>query len=147
MFYKENIDEIASDKTLQYLFQSGKTSLEKQIKEEEDQKELSKYLGEYGTSADQGISAKDLNPSMFNWNGSGTGKQQDNLINITAEMAQAGVIQNGYILDLNRGGGTNLYLYYNGSFYPVDSKKYNYTKGWQGRDIEDRYEEWKASNK
>lgn len=137
-------DEIASDKTLQYLFQSGKTSLEKQIKEEADQKELSEYLGKYGTTAKQGISATDLSPSMFNWSGSGKGKKQDKLINKVSEMAREGAIENGTILDLNRGGGTNLYLYYNGSFYPIDSEKNSYTKGWQGADIEDRYNEWKG---
>lgn len=139
-------DEISNNKVLQYLFENSKANAEKYVEEEVNNEALGKYLTNYGTSADQGISAEDLSPSMFKWSGSGTGKKQDNLINITSEMAQSGVIPNGCVLDLNRGDGTDLYLYYNGSFYPVDGK-YSVTKGWQGADIEDRYEEWKGSNK
>lgn len=125
-------DEIASDKTLQYLFQSGKTSLEKQIKEEKDQKELSEYLGKYGTTAEQGISATDLSPSMFNWNGSGKGKKQDLVIKQIREMALNGEIENGTILDLNWGVGDGHYLYYNGAFYATDKPV---TIGWDAEYI------------
>ncbi len=140
-------DEISNNKVLQYLFENSKANVKKYAEEEANNEALGKYLTNYGTSADQGISAEDLSPSMFNWNGSGKGKDQDKLINKVSEMAQAGIIQNGCVLDLNRGGGTDLYLYYNGAFYPVDKGKYSETKGWKGADIEDRYEEWKSLNK
>lgn len=139
-------DEIASDKTLQYLFQSGKTSLEKQIKEEADQKELSKYLRNYGTTAEQGISATDLSPSMFKWNGaSNPNDGQYKIIVYAKEMAENGYIPNGTVMDLNGAAGQGHYLYYNGSFYPVN--KSLLTNGWDGKDILTRYKEYLQKSK
>jgi hypothetical protein len=124
--------EIKANKQLQYLFEASKSAIGKAEAEDNQSTETNDYLVGYGTSADQGISAKDLNPSMFNWNGSGTNGKQDKVINYIGQLALAGEIENGTIIDLNYGMGKGHYLYYNGSFYPTDRPV---TKGWDAEDI------------
>lgn len=111
----------------------------------------------YGVSDESisnSINASNLSPSSFGkgFNGTGVGGKQDEMINKIAEMAQAGFIPNGTVVDMNYGSGESAYVYYNGIFYKTD---FTPTVGWRSsglnshtaQGIYQKYEEFKNKYK
>ena len=126
-------DEIASDKTLQYLFQSGKTSLEKQIKKEEEYNRVAIALKEtYGLTDDEingAISAKELSMNSFDgFGGAQTGNEQKDYLEKIKVLALAGEIPDGTVVEMDYGRGEKGYMYYQGKFYPTTKP---ITSGWR----------------
>lgn len=151
-------DEIKANKHLQYLFEASKSAIGKAEAEDGKLTELYTTLKtKYGVSDEaisNGINASNLSPSSFGkgFNGTGVGGKQDEMINKIAEMAQAGFIPNGTVVDMNYGAGESAYVYYNGVFYKTD---FTPTVGWRSsglnsytqQGIYQKYEEFKNKYK
>lgn len=78
----------------------------------------------YGISPnDQGIKIEDISSDTFGeFVGTGKGKKQDRHIERIKNFALSGHFKNGDIIDVNLGGGTNNYVYFNGRFYKTTKK-------------------------
>ena len=120
--YKGKLTDYDFEQLKSYVDQYKATTTEEESLATDQHYVLNNYgVDENGLSS--AIHIDDAGVTSFGkFSGTGSGKDQDKWVQNVLEATRSGTIKNGDVVDFNRGGGTDKYVYYNGYWYPTYNK-------------------------